>query len=286
MNCKITILRLPYFKYKSGLYLPLIFYTMSSRLEALKTEIKPLRQALVDHPIYLNIRSLTDLHIFMQYHVFAVWDFMSLLKSLQRNLTCIDVPWVPKGSANTRYLINEIVTGEESDVDESGKRTSHFELYLNAMIQAGADVQSVIKLVTAVSRDMPLHDALSDSTIPKGALDFMQNTFGVINTGAAHTQAAVFTFGREDIIPGMFMSFVKELNKQTHDKVSIFQYYLERHIEVDGDHHSILAYQMTVELCGDDPARWQEATVAVQSALNARIRLWNTILAEIQNQRN
>ena len=218
----------------------------------------------------------------MEYHVYAVWDFMSLLKSLQRQLTCIDVPWVPKGNANTRYLINEIVIGEESDVDEQGRRTSHFELYLSAMLQSGASTKKVERLVTAVAAGTDIYDALNDNTIPKGANEFMRNTFDVIANGATHTQAAVFTFGREDIIPGMFISFVKELNKQTQDKVSIFQYYLERHIEVDGDHHSILAYQMTEELCGDDPSKWEEATAAVKSALNARISLWDTILEEIK----
>lgn len=216
--------------------------------------------------------------------MYAVWDFMSLLKSLQRQLTCIDVPWVPIGNANTRYLINEIVIGEESDVDEQGKRASHFELYLNAMLQSGANAQSVGKLVSAVAGGADIYDALNDNGIPKGALAFMRNTFDVINTGALHIQAAVFTFGREDIIPGMFVSFVKELNKQTHDKVSIFQYYLERHIEVDGEHHSVLAYEMTEELCGDDDARWVEATAAVKGALNARIRLWDTILEEIKRK--
>ena len=255
---------------------------MSSRLEALKTEIKPLRQALIDHPLYYNIKTLGDLHVFMEHHVYAVWDFMSLLKSLQRQLTCVDVPWVPKGSANTRYLINEIVIGEESDVDEQGKRTSHFELYLSAMLQSGANTESVEKLVTAVAGGVDIYDALNGTTIPKGALEFIRNTFDVITNGAAHTQAAVFTFGREDIIPGMFMSFVKELNKQTQDKVSIFQYYLERHIEVDGDHHSKLAYEMTEDLCGDDAMRWEEATDVVKGALNGRIRLWDTILEEIR----
>ena len=257
---------------------------MSSRIETLKTEIKPLRQALIGHPLYINIKTLAGLHTFMEYHVYAVWDFMSLLKSLQGQLTCIDVPWVPKGSATTRYLINEIVTGEESDVDQHGKRISHFELYLDAMTQAGADVQGITKFVIAISGGMQLDEALNNSSIPKEALAFVHNTFEVINKGAAHTQAAVFTFGREDIIPGMFMSFVKELNKQTHDKVSIFQYYLERHIEVDGDHHSHLACQMTEELCGDNATRWEEATVAVKSALRARIRLWDMIMEEIQKK--
>jgi len=257
---------------------------MSSRLEALKAEIKPLRQALINHPLYPNIKTLAGLQTFMEYHVYAVWDFMSLLKSLQRQLTCTDVPWVPKGSANTRYLINEIVIGEESDVDEQGKRTSHFELYLSAMLQSGANVESVEKLVMAIAGGADIYDVLNDNTLPKGAIGFMRNTFDVITNGAVHTQAAVFTFGREDIIPGMFVSFVKELNKQTQDKVSIFQYYLERHIEVDGDHHSLLAYEMTEELCGDDAGRWDEATEAVKSALHARIRLWDTILEEIKRK--
>ena len=219
----------------------------------------------------------------MQYHVFAVWDFMSLLKSLQRSLTCVDVPWIPRGSADTRYLINEIVIGEESDVDHAGKRTSHFELYLTAMAQSGADTGSINKLVNAVSKGMPVSEALKDSSIPVGAQDFTGNTFDIVNNSATHAQAAVFTFGREDIIPGMFISFVKELNKQTSDKVNIFQYYLERHIEVDGDHHSILACHMTEELCCDNPAYWQEATLAVKSALLARIRLWDAILEDIRN---
>ena len=253
------------------------------KIAGLKAEIAPLRQTLIEHPLYENIRTLGDLHIFMQYHVFAVWDFMSLLKSLQRSLTCVDVPWVPRGSADTRYLINEIVIGEESDVDQTGKRKSHFELYLDAMAQAGAETNSISSLVSAVATGTPISKALKDISIPIGAREFTSNTFDIINNTATHVRAAVFTFGREDIIPGMFISFVKELNKQTSDKVNIFQYYLERHIEVDGDHHSILACQMTEELCGNDVTRWHEATIAVKSALHARIKLWDTILEEIRS---
>ncbi len=216
----------------------------------------------------------------MEHHIFAVWDFMSLLKALQQKLTCTNVPWMPAGNANTRYLINEIVTGEESDVDNEGNRTSHFELYLRAMEQAGGKMAYINSLFD----ELKLHEintALNNAAIPNAAREFVKHTFEVINTNKSYLQAAVFTFGREDLIPDMFISMVKEISSQFPGKVDLLLYYLERHIEVDGDHHSQLAYEMTAELCGEDTHKWQEATEAVEEALKARIALWDGILSQI-----
>lgn len=255
---------------------------MNTHLQQLKTEIEPLRQQLTGHAVYSEIKTIEGLRVFMEHHVYAVWDFMSLLKALQRNLTCVDLPWVPVGSPETRYLINEIVLGEESDVDEAGKRTSHFELYLQAMQQAGCDLTAINNLVKQIHKKMPLTESITTANVPEASGKFMENTFSVVRSEDAYLQAAVFTFGREDLIPGMFISFVNELNKQTGNQISILKYYLERHIEVDGDHHSHLAYQMTEELCGNDPQKWKEATIAVKDALNHRIDLWNAILEKIR----
>jgi hypothetical protein len=126
-------------------------------------------------------------------------------------------------------------------------------------------------------------EALIIANIPKAARNFVQHTFDVIDTGKDYIQAAVFTFGREDLIPGMFISIVKELSLQLPGKVDTFLYYLQRHIEVDGDHHSQLAYQMTAELCGDDDDKWDEAFIAVKQALIARVALWDGILATINS---
>jgi hypothetical protein len=117
---------------------------------SLQKAIAPLRENIINHKVYGVIRSLDDLRVFMQYHVFAVWDFMSLLKSLQKDLTCVSVPWLPVGSADTRFLINEIVVGEESDVDADGNRKSHFEIYLDAMKQSGADVCAIQKFTSTL----------------------------------------------------------------------------------------------------------------------------------------
>jgi hypothetical protein len=254
----------------------------NNRIEELKNATASLREKLIAHPLYQSINEIEDLQAFMEHHVFAVWDFMSLLKSLQQKLTCVTTPWVPVGSANTRYLINEIVAGEESDVDEAGNRTSHFELYLRAMQQAGCDNKAIDSLFESLKNGEDIAIALSGDNIPKPVGNFVQHTFDVITGEPSHVQAAVFTFGREDLIPSMFISMVKELNKQLPGKVDVLLYYLERHIEVDGDHHSQLAYQMTAELCGEDEQRWYQATEAAKNALQARIELWDGILEKIK----
>jgi hypothetical protein len=256
----------------------------NNRIELLKNQIEPLRRQLTAHNLYKNIRSIHELAVFMEHHVFAVWDFMSLLKSLQQNLTCTTLPWMPVGNANTRYLINEIVTGEESDIDENGNRTSHFELYLKAMQQAGCNANAITALFKELSYGKNITDALATGEIPAAVRNFVQHTFDVTDTDKNFLQAAVFTFGREDLIPDMFISMVKELNDQLPGKVDTLLYYLERHIEVDGDHHSQLAYQMTADLCGDDDHKWEEATIAVKEALKARITLWDGILDAIKHR--
>lgn len=250
-------------------------------LQQLESAISATRQKLVNHPVYASIKDLDGLKCFMEHHVYAVWDFMSLLKALQINLTCVTLPWVPVGNPATRYLINEIVAGEESDVDEAGVRTSHFELYIKAMDQADANSEPILGLIRALKTGSTIKYVLEDIEIPAAARQFMEFTFETIATGKPHLMAAVFTFGREDLIPDMFISLIKELKIQFPDKVDIFQYYIERHIEVDGGHHAALAHQMTIELCGNDESKWQEATEAVKQALEVRIALWNAIHQQI-----
>lgn len=253
---------------------------MKNEIEKLQRTIAPTREKLVGHPLYNSISNLRQLQDFMEQHCFAVWDFMSLLKTLQQQLTCTSLPWLPVGSANTRYLINEIVTGEESDVDEQGLRASHFELYLRAMQQAGADTSVIDRLISLLARQMPVIQALEQAGVPAAAKAFVEHTFKVIDTGKSHVIAAVFTFGREDLIPAIFIEMVRNIARTEPGKVDILRYYLERHIEVDGDHHSHLAYEMTAELCGGDAGKWLEATEAAQAAMEARLSLWDGILQQ------
>ncbi len=253
----------------------------SEHISTLRDKIEPLRQEIINHPVYKAIESLDDLKIFMQFHVYAVWDFMSILKTLQNNLTCTTVPWHPVGSADTRFLINEIVVGEEADVDQNGVRMSHFELYLQAMKQCNADTTQITHFIDRFLDSKNIRTALLESNTPSHAAEFVVFTFDAIQQNKIHCLASIFTFGREDLIPGMFLSMVEDIFNQFPEDISTFKYYLERHIEVDGDHHSHLALQMTQNLCADNPLFWKEAELAAINALKARITLWNGAYAQI-----
>ncbi|MCZ4242754.1 DUF3050 domain-containing protein [Pedobacter punctiformis] len=258
---------------------------MHQNIVRIQKNIEPLRQQIINHKVYSSISDLEDLQIFMQHHIFAVWDFMSLLKALQINLTCTTLPWFPVGDAVTRQLINEIVAGEESDVDAEGQIKSHFELYLDAMEQCGANTEPINLFLSKLKNGSTFNDAFETAKVPAAAKDFVNATFETINTGKMHLQAASFTFGREDLIPGMFFSMVTDLNSTQPEKVSIFKYYLERHIEVDGDHHSHLALQMTEKLCEVNPEFWQEAEKVTKQALEMRIKLWDAAYVEISTRK-
>ncbi|MCF2491493.1 DUF3050 domain-containing protein [Dyadobacter sp. CY347] len=254
---------------------------MDSRIKEIQHTIEPFRQRIISHKVYSIINDLNDLNIFMKYHVYAVWDFMSLLKALQNSLTCTSTPWFPIGSADTRYLINEIVLGEESDVDMQGNRCSHFELYLRAMDQSGADTYEIKSFLAQLQQTGELKGSFRFAGTPQKAQQFVDYTFEQISAGKDHILSAIFTFGREDLIPGMFHSIVNDLHRHSPERVSIFKYYLERHIEVDGDHHSQLALQMTANLCGDTADLWMQAESEVLASLHKRIDLWDGAYEQI-----
>jgi hypothetical protein len=248
---------------------------------SLQQRIENERQLLLSHPVYKHIKNLEGLKQFSEHHVYAVWDFMSLLKSLQKDLTCIDIPWIPVGTADTRFLINEIVLGEESDVDEHGNRISHFELYLKAMKQMGANIAPILAVIDELKIGNSIGDVLTSLDIHPKIKAFLTFTFEVALSTPAHVKAAVFTFGREDLIPDMFMSILNDVHREHPEKVSTFHYYIERHIEVDGDHHSHLALSMVEQLCGTDDKKWKEAEEYAVKSLHYRAGLWDSILDKV-----
>jgi hypothetical protein len=250
---------------------------LTAELERVERQLAPLRLALLNHPVYREIDCLESLHVFMELHVFAVWDFMSLLKTLQRRLCCVEVPWVPADNALGCRFVNEIVLAEESDVDGRGAFLSHFELYRRAMTQCGAKTTAIDGFLEEIRHGRSVADALDAARVADCARAFVETTFETIEQGSLCAVASAFTFGREDLLPGLFQKIVDELNVESGGDLDIFRYYLNRHIGLDAEEHGPMASQLMASVCGSDGRLWAEAEDAAIKSLNARRDLWDGI---------
>lgn len=252
------------------------------KIQVLNNYIAAVREELLHHPLYQKIVDIHGLRTFTEGHVYAVWDFMSLLKALQAQLTCVKVPWFASPYPTTRYLINEIVLAEESDEYIDGRRLSHFEMYLDAMRGMGSSVGQIEGFVEIVKNGSSVEEALLLQPIDERIRDFVRFTFEVIASNEPHKIASAFTFGREDLIPDMFTSILREIQSRfPAADLSKMIYYFQRHIELDGDEHGPLAIKMIEELAGDDEQKWQEMAVVAKESLNKRLALWDTIADNI-----
>ncbi len=245
--------------------------------KSLRSSLREERAALIEHPLYARLSGLREVQTFMEHHVFAVWDFMSLLKGLQRELTCVETPWIPRGDSTARRLINEIVVGEESDDAPGGGYASHFELYLSAMKQAGARTDVIEGFIEHLRRGAGVPEALVRARAPRGSAQFVDSTFAALASGSLPRIASAFTLGREEIIPDMFLRVVRDLATQDGRPLTLLVDYLERHIHLDGERHGPMSARMLESICGADPRAWEAARESASIALNARRALWDAI---------
>lgn len=253
-------------------------------IKSVNQTIQPLKSQLINHSLYQKITTIEDLQLFMQTHVYAVWDFMSLLKALQMQLTCTTTPWFASPNAEIRYLINEIVLAEESDITLTGKRLSHFEMYVEAMKKSGTSTKQLNLFLNKVQQTT-IFNAIEKSELHPAVKEFLNFTFKVIENGKAHEIAAAFTFGREDLIPNMFTEILKNFKVRFPETdLTDLIYYFERHIELDADEHGPMAFEMIEFLCENNADKWLDVTEIAKKALEKRIALWNAIEELITNK--
>lgn len=252
-------------------------------ISTINTKIQAQKEILLQHPLYGKVKTIDDLHQFLESHVYAVWDFMSLLKALQSKLTSTSTPWFATENPETRYLINEIVLAEESDLTIDGKRLSHFEMYVDAMKSCGAQTSELNVFLKDVIETKNIFITIKQSDLHPKIKAFLDFTFRIIEEGKTHKIAAAFTFGREDLIPNMFTEILKNFQKNFPETdLSKLIYYFERHIELDADEHGPMAMRMITELCQDDAQKWAAVEEVSVLALEKRIALWDAIEEKIE----
>jgi hypothetical protein len=211
--------------------------------------------------------------------VFAVWDFMCLAKRLQRDLTSCDRLWRPPVRPSLARFINSIVHGEESDLDPEGCAASHFDLYLAAMQEVGAPTEPVGRFIGQLRVGVPLDAALAAGEASAPVRAFVAETIRTVDAGSTIEVLASFLFGREDLIPEMFSRLLPHWAESRAARR--FTYYVERHIELDGDDHGPAGQRALAEMAGSDADVWRAAADAAQAAIAARIQLWDGVYQEI-----
>lgn len=248
--------------------------------------VASLRERLDSHPIYADLRTLDDLRVFMAHHVHSVWDFMSLIKSLQAAVAPARWPWAPGGDPSIQRFINELVLEEETDEagpGRPGEFASHFQLYLGAMGEIGADAEIPARFVQIAARQ-GIEAALASGLAPAPAARFNRVTFAFIDSGKPHVVAAALALGREHIIPAMFRALLARM-AVTEAQAPTFHYYLKRHIHLDEDFHAPMSLRLLEGLCGDDPVKLGEAREAAIQAVEARIEFWDGVRAVLPSHK-
>lgn len=238
--------------------------------------LKALLSEMKKHRVFPLLQSMDDLRIFMGWHVFAVWDFMTLAKRLQFEYTTLNRPWTPPKCPGSARHINEIILAEETDEDGRGGHCSHYELYLRAMAEVGAPTTQVEHFVSEMTGGSPARDAMIRMEVPKPIQAFVEGNLKVAFSGSREEVLGNFIFGREDSIPGMFQNLLDNWGIR-QDKAPSFVYYLKRHIELDGESHGPASCAMLLEEVGGDIYKIQRALDAGIAAVNARITLWDAL---------
>jgi hypothetical protein len=247
--------------------------------DELRAAIEPARRALVEHPLYDAVDSLPRLRSFMHAHVFAVWDFMCLAKRLQRDLTSMEPLWRPPAMPEMARFINGVILGEESDDGPQHEAVSHCELYIQAMDEVGASTDAIRRFLELIGGDVDVEVALAAAGAPRAARAFVRRTLDYALAGDTVEVLSAFLFGREDLIPDMFRRILPRW-KEVRD-ARRFSYYVERHIELDGDDHGPAARRALIALAGHDPQAWAAARRVAEDAIASRIALWDRVHAEL-----
>lgn len=220
----------------------------------------------------------------MENHVFAVWDFMTLTKRLQRDLTCTQLPWLPPSDPQAARLINEIVLGEESDEHPRRGHCGHFELYREAMLEVGASTHAIDTFIALQRRGVEANAALGQVDVLPGVARFVANTLHIALNAPTHCVAAAFLHGRESIIPSMFERLLQG-SEIIDRQAPTLGYYLNRHIELDTQGHEPAAQRMLQGLTLSAPEYQQQAVETAINAVENRIKLWDDVRTLLQQVR-
>lgn len=237
--------------------------------------------AINHHKVFSALTSIERFRRFTEMHVYATWDFMCLLKALHRKLNGgSELLWLPPVRSYGEWLINPRLAIEENDITPKGNHLlSHFELYLQAMQECGANTRGINAFIQYVKRDPPLSLLLAQNYLSETTRRYLAGTFDMIITKDSHILAACFAFAHEHIAENMFTHILQHLMPMAavHDSLASFIYYFQRQIDLTGVLQGPQAETLLAILCGEDEVKWEDATDAAVFSLKSQLQFLDGI---------
>lgn len=236
---------------------------------------------LINHPLYNSIKTESDIKMYMFNQVWCVWDFMTLVKSIQIQIIPPNILWTPPKFPELGAYIYEVLLTEETDKGyNSETNSSHFQTFLKAMKESSVDTSSVDKFIELLENGNQFEIAIDSCGIHKEAKEFITTTYEFAKSDL-HISIAVFCLSREGVIPDMFMNLLANVSLSNNYK--IFNWYLNRHIYLDSQSHGPLSIKLFKTIV-DTKQKQEEALQASLKALKARNKYFNYILDSINQK--
>jgi len=245
-----------------------------------KKAIDELKQSLTSHKLFSNELNLSQMSKFMESHIFSVWGFMSLLKSLQSGITVTGAPWIPNENSRNGLtnFINEIVLCEESDDIGNIGYMSHFEFYLLAMNKMKASTSQINLLIERLKSEKYNEKLIDELDIYSEVKDFVKFDLDIALSGNLSKIVGGFALGREKVIPNIFSYIIPCIDH--NDSTKKLLTYLKRHVDVDGDRHGPLSIKLLDTICQSDESYLMAYNSGITS-LKLRLKVWDRIANEL-----
>lgn len=217
---------------------------------------------------------------------------MILLKRIRVEFNEYNYPldpafWIQYDDEGNLYrALNQIIIDEESDITPvEGVYKSHFNLYLDAMVEIGAPltiIDDILSYNYQIESPKNIYSTfeLSENYCEK-CKEYDDEVLDIVQDPDVIPTLVYFVYGREAIIPGMFKKIL-DVVKDVPGTESL-QFYLKRHIEVDADSHSNLAKYILDKFVERTEYTAGNIEQLKNEAIAHRIKLWDAIADEINN---
>ena len=165
-------------------------------------------------------------------------------------------------------------------MDKAGANQKPILYFLN-MLENGKSWPKALETLNPRKKKNLFSNQKKIPYAPHQALEFTRSTLEICE-GPLNRRIAAFTLGRETVLPNLFQKTLQLLatvhtQSESRCDLSMLKYYLDRHIELDGDSHGPMCAKLFDRYCLKDAATRSDTFYTLCEVLDQRIALWDAV---------